>query len=151
MKEEKKINKVYDFSKYHSIEDISDISILRTQLLNTLKETIVEPYSKIYIVGSFCFNVGKSNDIDVLYCTPKQYKRIGRKTVIYSKELSTILNKKIHLIIRHEAKFIPFQKTIHNPPYFDLLNLKFINKNYGDKFNKKLYKKKWVTRFENLE
>ncbi len=66
----------YDFSIYKSIEDLEDINILHTQLLSTIKEYVSEPFEDIYIVGSFCFNVGKSKDIDIIYCIPEKYKII---------------------------------------------------------------------------
>ena len=66
----------YNFSIYESIEDLEDIKILHTQLLSTIQKYVSEPYEEIYIVGSFCFNVGKSNDIDIIYCIPERYKKI---------------------------------------------------------------------------
>ena len=66
----------YNFSIYKSIEDLEDINILHTQLLSTIKEYVSEPFEDIYIVGSFCFNVGKSKDIDIIYCIPEKYKTI---------------------------------------------------------------------------
>ena len=141
----------YDFSIYESIEDLEDINILHTQLLPIIKEHISEPFEGIYIVGSFCFNVGKSNDIDIIYCTSQKYEKINRKAVKYGKLLSNIFNKKIHFIIYQTSYFLSFMEKISNPPYFDLVNLKWINKKHGDVFNKKLYQKKWVTRFGYLE
>ena len=141
----------YDFSIYESIEDLEDINILHTQLLPIIKEHISEPFEGIYIVGSFCFNVEKSNDIDIIYCTSQKYEKINRKAVKYGKLLSNIFNKKIHFIIYQTSYFLSFMEKISNPPYFDLVNLKWINKKHGDVFNKKLYQKKWVTRFGYLE
>ncbi len=141
----------YDFSIYESIEDLEDINILHTQLLSIIKEHISEPFEGIYIVGSFCFNVEKSNDIDIIYCTSQKYEKINRKAVKYGKLLSNIFNKKIHFIIYQTSYFLSFMEKISNPPYFDLVNLKWINKKHGDVFNKKLYQKKWVTRFGYLE
>ncbi len=141
----------YDFSIYEAIEDLEDINILHTQLLSIIKEYVSEPFEGIYIVGSFCFNVEKSNDIDIIYCTSQKYKKINRKAVKYGKLLSNIFNKKIHFIIYQTSYFLSFMEKISNPPYFDLVNLKWINKKHGDVFNKKLYQKKWVTRFGYLE
>lgn len=141
----------YDFSIYEAIEDLEDINILHTQLLSTIKKYVSEPFENIYIVGSFCFNVGKSNDIDIIYCTSQKYEKISRKAVKYGKLLSNIFNKKIHFIIFQTSYFLTNSATISNPPCFDLVNLKWVNKKHGDVFNKKLYKKKWVTRFGYLE
>ena len=141
----------YDFSIYESIEDLEDINILHTQLLSIIKEHISEPFEGIYIVGSFCFNIEKSNDIDIIYCTSQKYEKINRKAVKYGKLLSNIFNKKIHFIIYQTSYFLSFMEKISNPPYFDLVNFKWINKKHGDVFNKKLYQKKWVTRFGYLE
>ena len=141
----------YDFSIYESIEDLEDINILHTQLLPIIKEHISEPFEGIYIVGSFCFNVEKSNDIDIIYCTSQKYEKINRKAVKYGKLLSNIFNKKIHFIIFQTSYFLSNKEKISNPPCFDLVNLKWMNKKHGDVFNKKLYQKKWVTRFGYLE
>ena len=141
----------YDFSIYESIEDLEDINILHTQLLSIIKEYVSEPFEDIYIVGSFCFNVGKSNDIDIIYCTSQKHEKINRKAVKYSKLLSSIFNKKIHFIVYQTSYFLSFMEKISNPPYFDLINLIWVNKQHGDVFNKKLYKKKWVTRSGYLE
>ena len=77
----------YDFSNYQSIEDIEDLNILHTQLLSTIKKHVIEPYVGIYLIGSFCFNINNSNDIDIMYCTPKKYKRIHLKAFEYNKLL----------------------------------------------------------------
>jgi len=136
----------YDFSNYQSIEDIEDLNILHTQLLSTIKKHVIEPYVGIYLIGSFCFNINNSNDIDIMYCTPKKYKRIHLKTFEYNKLLTNIFNKKIQLFFRTQPTFFSFMEKISNPPHFDLINLKWINKNHGDIFNKKLKKGKWVKR-----
>ena len=153
----------YDFSIYKSIEDLEDINILHTQLLSTIKEYVSEPFEDIYIVGSFCFNVGKSKDIDIIYCIPEKYKTIEfpSKSGIgydmvnyftrYEKILKEKLNKRIQLIPNNKNYFLSHMGKLSNPPYFDLVNLKWINKKHGDVFNKKLYQKKWVTRFGYLE
>ncbi len=96
----------YDFSIYEAIEDLEDINILHTQLLSIIKEYVSEPFEGIYIVGSFCFNVEKSNDIDIIYCTSQKYKKINRKAVKYGKLLSNIFNKKIHIFYLLLKKFL---------------------------------------------
>ena len=153
----------YDFSIYESIEDIKDINILHTQLFSTIKKYVSEPFEDIYIVGSFCFNVGKSNDIDIQYCIPKEYKKINYPSNLgvgydmvnyfskYDKLLSEKLNKRIQLIPNNKNHFLKHTEIMSNPPYFDLVNLKWVNKKHGDVFNKKLWKNKWVTRFGYLK
>tara|TARA_B110000908_G_C9954453_1_gene314016 strand:+ start:93 stop:566 length:474 start_codon:yes stop_codon:yes gene_type:complete len=155
----------YNFSIYESIEDLEDIKILHTQLLSTIQKYVSEPYEEIYIVGSFCFNVGKSNDIDIMYCIPEEYKKInypsnpsvGYDMVNYFSKyeilLSEKLNKKIQLIPNNKNYFLKDAKstTIYGtPPIFDLVNLKWINKKHGDVFNKRLWNEKWITRFNHL-
>jgi len=159
----------YDFSIYEAIEDLEDINILSTQLLSTIKKYVSEPFEDIYIVGSFCFNIGKSNDIDIQYCIPEEYKKINYPSnpgvgydmvnyfAKYDKLLSEKLNKKIQLIPNNKDYFLTLHKNANattmygTPPIFDLVNLKWINKKHGDVFNKKLWKEKWVTKFGYLE
>jgi len=155
---------LYDFSNYQSIEDIEDINILHTQLLSTIKKYVSEPFEDIFIVGSFCFNIGKSNDIDIIYCVPENFKKIkypskegiGYDLVnhfsVYDILLTEKLNKKIQLIPNNKKYYLEFNKITNQPPCFDLINLKWVNKKHGDIFNKRLlHNKKWVTRFGYLK
>ena len=69
----------------------------------------------------------------------------------YDKLLSEKLNKRIQLIPNNKNHFLKHTEIMSNPPYFDLVNLKWVNKKHGDVFNKKLWKNKWVTRFGYLK
>ena len=148
----------YDFSSYNSIEDIEDINILKTQLLSTIENNVVEPYEAIFIVGSFCFNIGKSNDIDIIYCVPEEYKHIKYPSLEgigydmvnsfakYDILLTEKLNKPIQLIPKNSKYFykLHFNSTI--PPLFNLIKLEWVNKKHGEVFNKKWWDGGWVNR-----
>ena len=148
----------YDFSSYNSIEDIEDINVFQTQLLSTIENNVVEPYEAIFIVGSFCFNVGKSNDIDIIYCIPEEYKHIKYPSlegigydvvnsfVKYDVLLTEKLNKTIQLIPNNYKYFNENNDKFFQPPLFNLITLEWVNKKHGEVFNKKWWDGGWVNR-----
>ena len=148
----------YDFSSYNSIEDIEDINAFQTQLLSTIENNVVEPYEAIFIVGSFCFNVGKSNDIDIIYCVPEEYKHIKYPSlegigydvvnifVKYDVLLTEKLNKTIQLIPNNYNYFYKLHFNSTPPPLFNLITLEWVNKKHGEVFNKKWWNGEWVNR-----
>ena len=149
----------YDFSSYNSIEDIEDINILKTQLLSTIENNVVEPYEAIFIVGSFCFNIGKSNDIDIIYCVPEEYKHIKYPSLEgigydmvnsfarYDILLTEKLNKPIQLIPNnYNYCFDLHFNSGTTPPLFNLITLEWVNKEHGEVFNKKWWDGEWVNR-----
>ena len=148
----------YDFSSYNSIEDIEDINAFQTQLLSTIENNVVEPYEAIFIVGSFCFNVGKSNDIDIIYCVPEEYKHIKYPSLEgigydmvnsfakYDILLTEKLNKPIQLIPNNYNYFYKLHFNSTPPPLFNLITLEWVNKKHGEVFNKKWWNNKWVNK-----
>ena len=149
----------YDFSSYNSIEDIEDINAFQTQLLSTIENNVVEPYEAIFIVGSFCFNVGKSNDIDIIYCVPEEYKHIKYPSLEgigydvvnsfakYDILLTEKLNKPIQLIPNnYNYCFDLHFNSGTTPPLFNLITLEWINKKHGEVFNKKWWDGGYVNR-----
>ena len=148
----------YDFSSYNSIEDIEDINIFQTQLLSTIENNVVEPYEAIFIVGSFCFNIGKSNDIDIIYCVPEEYKHIKYPSLEgigydmvnsfarYDILLTEKLNKPIQLIPNNYNYFYKLHFNPTPPPLFNLITLEWVNKEHGEVFNKKWWNGEWVNR-----
>ena len=149
----------YDFSSYNSIEDIEDINAFQTQLLSTIENNVVEPYEAIFIVGSFCFNVGKSNDIDIIYCVPEEYKLIKYPSLEgigydvvnsfakYDILLTEKLNKPIQLIPNnYNYCFDLHFNSGTTPPLFNLITLEWVNKEHGEVFNKKWWNGEWVNR-----
>jgi hypothetical protein len=150
----------YDFSKYNSIEDIEDIDILRTQLLLTIENNVTEPHEGIFIVGSFCFNIGKSSDIDIVYCVPEEYKHIKypstegigydmvNKFAEYDILLTEKLKKPIQLIPNNYKYFYQnqFKKEGTLPPLFNLITLEWINKEHGEVFNKRWWNNEFIDR-----
>ena len=148
----------YDFSSYNSIEDIEDINAFQTQLLSTIENNVVEPYEAIFIVGSFCFNVGKSNDIDIIYCVPEEYKHIKYPSLEgigydmvnsfakYDILLTEKLNKPIQLIPNNYNYFYKLHFNSTPPPLFNLITLEWVNKKHGEVFNKKWWDGGWVNR-----
>ena len=148
----------YDFSSYNSIEDIEDINILKTQLLSTIENNVVEPYEAIFIVGSFCFNIGKSNDIDIIYCVPEEYKHIKYPSLEgigydmvnsfarYDILLTEKLNKPIQLIPNNYKYCFNLHSNSILPPLFNLITLEWVNKEHGEVFNKKWWNGEWVNR-----
>ena len=148
----------YDFSIYNSIEDIEDINILKTQLLSTIENNVVEPYEDIFIVGSFCFNIGKSNDIDIIYCVPEEYKHIKYPSLEgigydmvnsfakYDILLTEKLNKPIQLIPNNYNYFYKLHFNPTPPPLFNLITLEWVNKEHGEVFNKKWWNGEYVNR-----
>ena len=148
----------YDFSSYNSIEDIEDINAFQTQLLSTIENNVVEPYEAIFIVGSFCFNVGKSNDIDIIYCVPEEYKHIKYPSLEgigydmvnsfakYDILLTEKLNKPIQLIPNNYNYFYKLHFNPTPPPLFNLITLEWVNKEHGEVFNKKWWNGEWVNR-----
>ena len=148
----------YDFSIYNSIEDIEDINILKTQLLSTIENNVVEPYEAIFIVGSFCFNVGKSNDIDIIYCVPEEYKHIKYPSLEgigydmvnsfakYDILLTEKLNKPIQLIPNNYNYCFNLHSNSILPPLFNLITLEWVNKEHGEVFNKKWWNGEYVNR-----
>ena len=148
----------YDFSSYNSIEDIEDINVFQTQLLSTIENNVVEPYEAIFIVGSFCFNIGKSNDIDIIYCVPEEYKHIKYPSLEgigydmvnsfarYDILLTEKLNKPIQLIPNNYNYFYKLHFNPTPPPLFNLITLEWVNKEHGEVFNKKWWNGEWVNR-----
>ena len=149
----------YDFSSYNAIEDIEDINAFQTQLLSTIENNVVEPYEAIFIVGSFCFNVGKSNDIDIIYCVPEEYKLIKYPSLEgigydvvnsfakYDILLTEKLNKPIQLIPNnYNYCFDLHFNSGTTPPLFNLITLEWVNKEHGEVFNKKWWNGEWVNR-----
>ena len=148
----------YDFSSYNSIEDIEDINVFQTQLLSTIENNVVEPYEAIFIVGSFCFNIGKSNDIDIIYCVPEEYKHIKYPSLEgigydmvnsfarYDILLTEKLNKPIQLIPNNYNYFYKLHFNPTPPPLFNLITLEWVNKEHGEVFNKKWWDGEWVNR-----
>ena len=149
----------YDFSSYNAIEDIEDINAFQTQLLSTIENNVVEPYEAIFIVGSFCFNVGKSNDIDIIYCVPEEYKHIKYPSLEgigydmvnsfakYDILLTEKLNKPIQLIPNnYNYCFDLHFNSGTTPPLFNLITLEWINKKHGEVFNKKWWDGGYVNR-----
>ena len=149
----------YDFSSYNAIEDIEDINAFQTQLLSTIENNVVEPYEAIFIVGSFCYNVGKSNDIDIIYCVPEEYKLIKYPSLEgigydvvnsfakYDILLTEKLNKPIQLIPNnYNYCFDLHFNSGTTPPLFNLITLEWINKEHGEVFNKKWWNGEWVNR-----
>ena len=149
----------YDFSSYNAIEDIEDINAFQTQLLSTIENNVVEPYEAIFIVGSFCFNTGKSNDIDIIYCVPEEYKHIKYPSLEgigydvvnsfakYDILLTEKLNKPIQLIPNnYNYCFDLHFNSGTTPPLFNLITLEWINKKHGEVFNKKWWDGGWVNR-----
>ena len=148
----------YDFSSYNAIEDIEDINAFQTQLLSTIENNVVEPYEAIFIVGSFCFNVGKSNDIDIIYCVPEEYKHIKYPSLEgigydmvnsfakYDILLTEKLNKPIQLIPNNYNYFYKLHFNPTPPPLFNLITLEWVNKEHGEVFNKKWWNGEWVNR-----
>ena len=148
----------YDFSSYNAIEDIEDINAFQTQLLSTIENNVVEPYEAIFIVGSFCFNVGKSNDIDIIYCVPEEYKHIKYPSLEgigydmvnsfakYDILLTEKLNKPIQLIPNNYNYFYKLHFNSTPPPLFNLITLEWVNKKHGEVFNKKWWNGEWVNR-----
>ena len=148
----------YDFSSYNSIEDIEDINAFQTQLLSTIENNVVEPYEAIFIVGSFCFNIGKSNDIDIIYCVPEEYKHIKYPSLEgigydmvnsfarYDILLTEKLNKPIQLIPNNYNYFYKLHFNPTPPPLFNLITLEWVNKEHGEVFNKKWWNGEWVNR-----
>ena len=149
----------YDFSSYNAIEDIEDINAFQTQLLSTIENNVVEPYEAIFIVGSFCFNVGKSNDIDIIYCVPEEYKLIKYPSLEgigydvvnsfakYDILLTEKLNKPIQLIPNnYNYCFDLHFNSGTTPPLFNLITLEWINKKHGEVFNKKWWDGGYVNR-----
>ena len=148
----------YDFSSYNAIEDIEDINAFQTQLLSTIENNVVEPYEAIFIVGSFCFNVGKSNDIDIIYCVPEEYKLIKYPSLEgigydvvnsfakYDILLTEKLNKPIQLIPNNYNYFYKLHFNPTPPPLFNLITLEWVNKEHGEVFNKKWWNGEWVNR-----
>ena len=148
----------YDFSSYNAIEDIEDINAFQTQLLSTIENNVVEPYEAIFIVGSFCFNIGKSNDIDIIYCVPEEYKHIKYPSLEgigydmvnsfarYDILLTEKLNKPIQLIPNNYNYFYKLHFNSTPPPLFNLITLEWVNKKHGEVFNKKWWNNKWVNK-----
>ena len=148
----------YDFSSYNAIEDIEDINAFQTQLLSTIENNVVEPYEAIFIVGSFCFNIGKSNDIDIIYCVPEEYKHIKYPSLEgigydmvnsfarYDILLTEKLNKPIQLIPNNYNYFYKLHFNPTPPPLFNLITLEWVNKEHGEVFNKKWWNGEWVNR-----
>ena len=148
----------YDFSSYNAIEDIEDINAFQTQLLSTIENNVVEPYEAIFIVGSFCFNVGKSNDIDIIYCVPEEYKHIKYPSLEgigydmvnsfakYDILLTEKLNKPIQLIPNNYNYFYKLHFNPTPPPLFNLITLEWVNKEHGEVFNKKWWNGEYVNR-----
>ena len=149
----------YDFSSYNAIEDIEDINAFQTQLLSTIENNVVEPYEAIFIVGSFCFNIGKSNDIDIIYCVPEEYKHIKYPSLEgigydmvnsfarYDILLTEKLNKPIQLIPNnYNYCFDLHFNSGTTPPLFNLITLEWVNKEHGEVFNKKWWDGEWVNR-----
>ena len=149
----------YDFSSYNAIEDIEDINAFQTQLLSTIENNVVEPYEAIFIVGSFCYNVGKSNDIDIIYCVPEEYKLIKYPSLEgigydvvnsfakYDILLTEKLNKPIQLIPNnYNYCFDLHFNSGTTPPLFNLITLEWINKKHGEVFNKKWWDGGYVNR-----
>jgi hypothetical protein len=148
----------YDFSSYNSIEDIEDINVFQTQLLSTIENNVVEPYEAIFIVGSFCYNVGKSNDIDIIYCVPEEYKLIKYPSLEgigydvvnsfakYDILLTEKLNKPIQLIPNNYNYCFNLHSNSILPPLFNLITLEWVNKEHGEVFNKKWWNGEYVNR-----
>ena len=149
----------YDFSGYNAIEDIEDINILRTQLVSTIERYVSEPHEGIYIVGSFCFNIGLAEDIDIIYCVPREHHHIKYPSAEgigydmvnsfaeYDNLLTEKLNKPIQLIPNNYKYFYDLHHSNGNcPPLFNLSTLEWVNKEHGDVFNKKWWDGEWVNR-----
>lgn len=161
LKNKIKLQKIYDYSDIQNLEHLSDDN-LKNELLFTLKKIIKEPFEDIFIVGSFSFAIGSSNDIDIAYIIPESYRKfkvpnrekkdydIFNNFKIYNKQLETIFKKPIEVLPLNKSVFNDNKNQYGPFPYFDLVNLKWYGKKPYEMFNYKLGHTsegiKWVKR-----
>jgi len=135
-----------NLSGYNQLEQLSDdeLDYLETSILARLSGYV--NVVRLYVVGSFCFGLDKVNDIDVVVCISEDDVIINQDQHdtsgvfymikdIYSGLLSRDLNIKVSMIPNNWGKFLSNDVKRVKPPYFDLTERMWINKEPGDKWN----------------
>tara|TARA_R100001509_G_scaffold164900_2_gene144139 strand:- start:1757 stop:2263 length:507 start_codon:yes stop_codon:yes gene_type:complete len=138
-----------DFSQFNSLEqlNIEYLNYLENSIINIIKDTYT--INEIYLMGSFCFNIKESKDIDIGVMIPENEAIVdvlyppSNPSIFYMfKEVfSGLLTRKIN----KPASILPYNIntffstnpiTIQvKPPMYNLTKKYWVNKKEGDKFN----------------